>query len=163
MRSKNFPHDHLMMPFHLKVTVSENNMSCLHSDTPVSDQNGNVNHSLRPLINARTRRQLDRIHTRKGYYIISDESFNLVWINISVYVISHLIYFYGLYQMLFVIKWNFHFCQFYLSGEWSSDSFKCQSHLKLTWLTQIEYPKTHYNWSNGSDKFIITRDRSRGP
>lgn len=56
------------------------------------------------------------VHVRQKYFFISDQSFSLVWTNIFVYILSHVIYFYGLHQLIFGLVSDVNFCKFFILG-----------------------------------------------
>ena len=62
-----------------------------------------------------------KIHRWKGFYVIPDGSFGLVWPNILVYILSHVVYLCGWYHM--ILRWNDQdYQRFFLFGMWENIS-----------------------------------------
>ena len=49
--------------------------------------------------NARRKSDLDNIYKSKFFYYIKDGDFDIVWTIVSIFVLGHILYFYGLYTL----------------------------------------------------------------
>lgn len=74
-------------------------MSASTSSASVPNMDINKNHSTVKYVSARTAKELSKIHKYKDYYYIKSGDFDIVWVNVSIFTIGHLLYFWGLWTL----------------------------------------------------------------
>ena len=60
-----------------------------------------INKNVSKVTSARTKKELENIHKVKEYYFVKNGDFDIVWTNVAIFAVGHLLYFYGLYTL-----WN---------------------------------------------------------
>lgn len=79
-----------------------------------ADQNNNY---IKSYVPKKTSHLPPKTHIWKSYYYLADGEFDLVYRNIAVYIVAHIMFLYGWYSLIRHDNWDMDFIKSYVWGE----------------------------------------------